>query len=416
VILDVVYNHAFSTVAWEAMAPGHWFRKDHHGHFKNHSGCGNDFETTRPLFRRMMTESLLWMVKAYDFDGFRFDLMGLIDRETMLAAQAACQALKPDILFLGEGWRMYDGPSGTLGMDQTAVAEECPIAMFSDEFRDLVKGGGLDEKIKAFLHGSDPDAEFMPGVLRGAPEQRFTALHPWNNVNYLECHDGLTAHDNLAFNLKLDPRRPEHKRELLERLAIGHFLQAFSQGICFLHAGQEFGRSKTLELPLLSPDAHALAELHEAMGGFVRNSYRSGDAVNAWAWHPDPDRLCLRSWTATLLEIRRSHDLFWSLDADELKETFHWYPLEGPALAWSLETAEQVVLMACNTGRTALRPDLPEALFAELAAVGGFSRQLGKISYDSPSHFSEVVVDRQTGTFELAPLGTIFLAWSRSGA
>lgn len=416
VILDVVYNHAYATEAWEAMAPGHWFRKDHHGHFRNHSGCGNDFETTHPMFRRMMTESLRWMVEAYDFDGFRFDLMGLIDRGTMLAAHDACQSLKPGLLFLGEGWRMYDGPAGTLGMDQDAVVEECPIAMFSDEFRDLLKGGGLDEKAQAFLHEALPDQDYLPGVLRGAPAQRFTALHPWNCVNYLECHDGLTAHDNLAFNLKLDPRQPAQKRELLERLAIGLFLQAFSQGICFLHAGQEFGRSKPLETQTVNPDPHALAELHEAMGGFVRNSYRSGDAVNAWVWHHDADRQALAAWCRSLLGIRRRHAAFWSLDSDALEQACRWHPQEGAALAWSLEYAGKLFLMACNAGKEPLAVSLPDDLREDLslAARGDtFVERVGKIRFDPADPVQAVAVTGGAQALTLPARGACLLVWKR---
>jgi pullulanase/glycogen debranching enzyme len=414
VILDVVYNHAYATAAWEAMAPGHWFRKDHHGHYRNHSGCGNDFETTHPMFRRMMTESLLWMVEAYDFDGFRFDLMGLIDRESMLAARDACLAVKPGLLFLGEGWRMYDGPPGTRGMDQDAVAAECPIAMFSDEFRDLAKGGGMDEKVKAFLHGEAPDQDFMPGVLRGDPGQRFTARHPWNCVNYLECHDGLTAHDNLAVNLKLDPRRPEQRRELLGRLAIGLFLQAFSQGICFLHAGQEHGRSKPLAPPPYGTPALDLAELHEAVGGFVRNSYRSGDSVNAWRWNHEPDREALAAWCRRLLAIRRQQPAFWSMDRDELSEAFTWHPQAGAVLAWSLGTGDGTFLMMCNASTSPAAVCLPGALAAEAVSAHSAGRRfltLGGFRADPAAPSDDASVAMGLDGLELPPLAAWLIAW-----
>lgn len=363
VVVDVVYNHQYRTETLEQIAPGYWFRLDGEGRYRNNSGCGNDLESVRPMFRRLMAESLAHWIEQYDVDGFRFDLMGLADRQTMREVRDACRARKGDVLLIGEGWRMYDGPPGTLGMDQAAMAEEEGFAVFNDEFRDALKGGGMDEGRLGFLHGAPVDTRWLAANLLGRPKRNYRSRHHWQNVQYLECHDGLTLRDNLAWNLERVEGAPPAEAELLRRCAAGNLMLALARGICFLQAGQEAGRSKPA--PADTPGL-------ELCGAYVRNSYRAGDAVNALPWRLDEGRRWLREWTRGALELRRSHPLFrarW--DEPDPRRWHFWGQGRAGLLAWTVAGGDAAALVACNVGREARRLKLPPALAARLSGADG---------------------------------------------
>ena len=311
---------------------------------------------------------------------------------------------------------MYNGPVGTRGMDQDAMVDDPPIAVFNDEFRDMIKGGGMNEYHRAWLHGEVPDTLAMAGVLRGKPGQRFTVKHPWNSVNYLECHDGLTVHDNLAFNLKLNPNDSQNRREIMERSALGLFLLVFSPGLCFVHAGQEFARSKLLPLTLVLGDSEAIYASHEALGGFVRNSYRSGDEVNAWQWNLDAEQECLRGWTANAIRIRRTLAHFWALDAESLEQAFVWYPQTGLGLAWSLEYQGTMVFLAANSANQAHSVTMSELLQIELRRVD-VARGFLHMIWSGPAGWSGdgqvTTLGWQETGLELPPRSSMLLAWVR---
>ena len=275
ILLDVVYNHMANTALMEDIVPGYYFRTAN-GKFTSKSGCGNDVASTRAMARRLIVESTSYWVKEYKVDGFRFDLMGLIDTETMFKAYEECAKINKDTLFVGEGWAMYNGPSGTFGMEQKQVSKTDSIAVFNDELRDAVKAGGFNEGGKGFITGKTTAPSYLVSNILGIPKRNYKADDPGDSVQYLVCHDGLTLHDNIFNNTPLDESKADEKAEGIKRIKMGNFITSTVQGIGFFHAGQERGRSK--------PKLNATTEL---TGNFVRNSYDASDNINQIVWTLD---------------------------------------------------------------------------------------------------------------------------------
>ncbi|MGP1576632.1 MAG: alpha-amylase family glycosyl hydrolase [Treponema sp.] len=300
VILDVVYNHMAKTDFLDSIVPGYYFRTGKSGQFTSASGCGNDIASERAMARKLIVDSTVHWVREYKADGFRFDLMGLLDTETVLDAYNECAKVHPEVLFVGEGWKMYNGAAGTVGMDQRFMTETDSVAVFNDEFRDLLKAGGMNEGGRGFLTKKGPDLERLFANCLGMPQINYRADSPGDNVQYLVCHDGLTLHDTIAHNARLDESKPEEKRELIARIKLGNVFALTSQGIAFLHAGQERGRTK--------PNFHNVSQ--ECVGKFVRNSYDASDSVNRFIWSIDKDYQHLLDYTAGLIRLRKKYEVF----------------------------------------------------------------------------------------------------------
>lgn len=314
VVLDVVYNHTASTSILDALAPGYFYRGS------NFSGVGNDTASERKMMRKLIVDSVRYLTEQYRVDGFRFDLMGLIDSETMTEAYAAASAVNPMVLFLGEGWIMSGVPSrdwagnAIVPANQRWMTSTNDIAVFSDSFRDVMKGGGFGEESNTnvgFLTSQSPFASTVvdkTSLLRNirGDATNFTADSPGDAVQYLTAHDGLTLHDKIAKVLALNP--DTQGAEVMKVARLGFALLATSQGIAFVHGGCEMGRTKRV------PSAQTSATSSNSAGiYFVYNSYDSSDAVNAYDW----------TWMATgsegektyrylqgLLALRRSSDAF----------------------------------------------------------------------------------------------------------
>jgi pullulanase len=345
IILDVVYNHMARTHTLEAACPGYWFRTDGNGNYTSNSGCGNDFASERPMARRLIHDSLRYFLTEFRVDGFRFDLMGLLDAETVNAADAMLRSINPDIVMLGEGWRMYNGPEGTVGMDQDQAAGDIGVAMFSDEIRDLMKGGGLNEATAGFVSGMEVDKNRLLANLMGNPQHYFRAFSPALVVNYLVCHDGLTLRDSIAYNAKLDPAAPADRRELIDRIKAANLLLGTSQGIVFLHAGQERGRSKP----------KPAGQWREVIGEYVHNSYNAGDGVNAIDWNLEEGYGEVLEHLKAVLAFRRREPLLHLMDHREIRTRSRI--LETPhaqTLAYSLEDGKRGILIFVNLGKEEL--------------------------------------------------------------
>lgn len=294
--LDVVYNHTANASILNDIVPGYYYRLAADGTFTSNSGCGNDTASERSMMRRLIVDSVEYLVREYKIDGFRFDLMGLTDAETILEARKRAAAIKgkENILFVGEGWKMYTGPRQTM-MDQNYMDKTEVISVFNDELRDLLKGGGMDDRAKGFISGKHYNPALVLSNMLGAPKLNYKAKAPGNNLNYTEAHDNLTMRDNIANNVGLDDSIPEQRTELVARLRLGNFMVLTSQGIAFLHSGQERGRTK----PKLSSTS-------EVTGNYVHNSYDAADNINQFVWNPHADYLALENYTKGLVSLRRS--------------------------------------------------------------------------------------------------------------
>lgn len=283
VVADVVYNHVFDagSSAFERQFPGYYFRTDANGGFSNGSGCGNEFASERKMARKFIVDSLVFLAREYHLDGFRFDLMGLLDIETLRAAERKLRAINPDILLYGEGWT---GGASALAEEKRAVLgnarELHNFAFFNDSFRDCVKGSVFDAKDRGYVNGAADEWHFAPikAALSGAFPRDFWTDDPRQLVNYVECHDNLTLFDKLQASL--DSPDPERIRLADKTAAVLTFL---SRGMAFIQAGQEFLRSK-------NGDA---------------NSYNKPDSVNSIKWNGVSENSALVEYYRGLIAIRK---------------------------------------------------------------------------------------------------------------
>ena len=298
VILDVVYNHTANTAIFENVVPGYYYRRDAKGGFIGQSGCGNDVATERLMAGKLMRDSLYYWVDEYKVDGFRFDLMGLIDAKAILKAREAIAKIpgKDDILFQGEGWKMYRGPAIEV-MDQNYMTRTNEVAVFNDEFRDIMKGGGMDDKKKGFVTGRPVNTAMIFSNLKGQPMLNYKADDPGDSMNYVSAHDNLTLTDNIAFNCGLNAKYPEERAEIAARAKLANFMVLTGQPIAFLHGGDERGRSK----PKLNSKS-------EVIGDYVHNSYDSSDDINQFIWNVPKEYDAMGKWVAGVIAVRRAEE------------------------------------------------------------------------------------------------------------
>ena len=344
VVLDVVFNHTFlrAESAFEATVPGYFYRRDEDG-WANGSGCGNEIATERIMMRRHIVDAVCHLARTYRVDGFRFDLMGLIDIETMNECARTLRQIDPDILLYGEGWT---GGLSPLSEERRAVKGNTRqldgIACFSDDFRDTAKGSVFLDTAQGFVNGAaDADCiramqeAFCGGVLR----EDAWADAPGQVVNYLACHDDLTLHDKLVLSMPdADPERIARA----ERMAAALLLLA--QGTPFLMAGQEMMRSKPL------PD-----------GSFDHNSYRSPDSVNAIRWDGLTAHRGLVAYYRGLIALRRRFAVFRLRDAEAIREAVT-FP-EAPEGVFAAKVGAFTILM--TPGGTPYPTALHGAVYAD---------------------------------------------------
>ena len=302
VLLDVVYNHHPHAGILDPIVPGYYYRG------RNDSFAGTDIASERAMARKLVVDSLVHWVREYKVDGFRFDLMGLMDQETIRTAWREVSRINPNALFIGEGWRMYKGPPLPMA-DQDWVLQQDFAAVFSDEIRDLVKSGYNDEGTPRFVSGGKEDTAALFANIKGQPGDYFKTDDPGDAVQYVAAHDNLTLHDVLALATGLDPDNPEEEREIQQRQRLANLLVLTSQGIAFLHAGQEYGRSKRWLGEAEPRDSHTTS----SGATFIHNSYDSPDIVNFFDWSKVLRQGVARDtmqYTAGLLRLRRSTDAF----------------------------------------------------------------------------------------------------------
>jgi len=298
VVMDVVYNHVADakSSSFNQLVPGYYFRHKKDGSFSNATACGNETASEMPMMRKFMLESLMYWVKEYHIDGFRFDLMGVHDIKTMNRIAAALHKVKPDILLYGEGWTAGDSPlPDSLRALKKNAARLDRIAVFSDDVRDGIKGSVFDINDRGFASGKagmEESVKFGIAAAANHPQVDLTKVNyskkaysaaPWNVITYCECHDNNILIDKLRLSCK-DASKEEIEK--MQQLALTIVLT--SQGIPFLHAGTEFLRSKN----------------------GVENSYNAGDSINEINWSLKNDNLAFNKYIHQLIAIRKAHPAF----------------------------------------------------------------------------------------------------------
>ncbi|MCH5298685.1 MAG: type I pullulanase [Ruminococcus sp.] len=254
VVMDVVYNHTYNTeTSFEACVPNYYYRMTKTGGFSSGSGCGNDTASERLMFRNFMIQSCMYWVNEYHVDGFRFDLMGLHDVETMNLIREEMDKVDPRLTIWGEGWSMSTTtPSTTCTGETLRLANQKSasymserIGFFNDSIRDALKGSVFEMTGRGWLQGSNASyANMTYGILANTKSGTWKALQPSQTVTYTSCHDNQSLWDRLADSEGLtDYWRKRHSTLVAENKLAGGLLN-MSQGITFILAGEEMGRSK----------------------------------------------------------------------------------------------------------------------------------------------------------------------------
>ena len=376
VIMDMVYNHTFNTVEsnFERTVPGYFYRQKEDGTLANGSGCGNETASERPMMRKFMIESVLYWMKEYHIDGFRFDLMGVHDIETMNEIRKAVDEVDSTVCVYGEGWaaEMPQYPADSLAMKKN-VAYMPGIAVFSDEFRDGLCGSVWEKGKGAFLAGVPGGENSVKFGIVGAiehPQVRYDSVNysrqawagqPTQMISYVSCHDGLCLVDRLKASM---PGATPEQQVRLDKLA--QTVVFTSQGIPFIYAGEEVMRDKQ----------------------GVDNSYKSPDAVNAIDWRRKTMNGDVFMYYKRLIDLRKSHPAFRMGDAEKVRKHLEFLPVEGQNLiAFRLKDhangdSWEDIIVAFNSRMTPARLEVPVGKYTVVCKDGvidvrGLGTQIG---------------------------------------
>ena len=273
VIMDVVYNHTFSVVdaPFQTTVPDYYYRMNRDGTYQNGTGVGNETASEHEMFRKYMIDSLLYWVKEFNIDGFRFDLMGIHDIKTMQMIRWAMDEVDPKIILYGEGWDMGTGLAPYDKAKKDNAYQLPNIGFFNDDQRNAVKGAEVYGDIKSgFVSGAGTEPIVAKSIL--GSRELGSYLSPNQVLNYVEAHDNYNLHDLLA---TLHPMESEER--IMKKVETATAMNLLMQGMAFMELGQEFGRTKLVATGENGELTHDDRE--RAM-----NSYNAPDSVNQVNW------------------------------------------------------------------------------------------------------------------------------------
>jgi pullulanase len=341
VIMDVVYNHTYATAdsGFNLTFPKYYYRQ-WGDNFSNGSGCGNEVSTERAMTRKYIIDSLAYWMNEYKLDGFRFDLMGLYDIQTMNEINRVLREMNPDVLLYGEGWTGGDSP---LPFEKRAMklnARNTPgFAYFSDDFRDTVKGNNFVNKDRGYVNGGEGREHFLKEVISGRiPHPQLQSLqkyawtdNPRQTINYVEVHDNLTLWDKLYYSSAVNSVEARIKMHKLSAAIV-----YLSLGIPLIQAGQEFLRTKPLP------------------GGMVfdHNSYKSPDFVNSIKWDRKTEYRGVFEYYKGLIEFRKAHTALRTHEGSDAAERLKFFDMLPKGVVGYLltgdETLEEIIIFLNN--------------------------------------------------------------------
>lgn len=378
VVLDVVYNHTFNTAEsnFERTVPGYFYRQKPDGTLADGSACGNETASNRPMMRKYMIESVLYWINEYHIDGFRFDLMGIHDIETMNEIRKAASAVDPTIFIYGEGWAASapQMPEDSLAMK--ANTYKMPgIAAFSDEMRDALRGPFNNNEQGAFLAGLPGGEESIKFGIAGAvkhPQVNNDSVnyskapwagHPTQMNSYVSCHDDMCLVDRLKASV---PGITPEELVRLDKLAQTAVFT--SQGVPFIYAGEEVMRDKK----------------------GVHNSYQSPDSINAIDWDRKTLNADAFAYYKGLIQLRRNHPAFRLGDAELVRKHLEFLPVEGTNLvAYRLKDhaggdAWKDIIVVLNARREVASLAVPEGKYT-VVCQNGLVNEKGLATIYGPS-------------------------------
>lgn len=346
-ILDVVYNHTANVDIFEDIEPNYYHFMDADGTPRTSFGGGR-LGTTHYMSKRVLVDSIKYLVETYKVDGFRFDMMGDHDAASIEEAYKAARALNPNLIMLGEGWRTYTGDENTpvQPADQDWMKKTDTVAVFSDDIRNNLKSGYPNEGQPAFITGGKRDINTIFKNLIAQPTN-FEADNPGDVIQYIAAHDNLTLFDIIAQSIKKDPSKAENYAEIHRRLRLGNLMVLTAQGTPFIHSGQEYGRTKQFLDPAYKtpvPDDKVPNKSHLLRDKdgkpfvypyFIHDSYDSSDAVNKFDWTKAtdgkayPENVKSRDYMKGLIALRQSTDAFRLKSLQDIKERVRLITVPG---------------------------------------------------------------------------------------
>ncbi|MGF9963596.1 type I pullulanase [Bacillus rhizoplanae] len=379
VIIDVVYNHVYEreTSSFEKLVPGYYFRHDENGMPSNGTGVGNDIASERNMVRKFIVDSVLYWLTEYNVDGFRFDLMGILDVDTMNEIREKTNAVKEHVILLGEGWDLQTPlPADKKATLQNAIQIPC-IAQFNDQFRDGIKGSTFDVQKGGYALGETANKEHIQYLLTGSipylkPSGLFT--EPVQSINYVECHDNMTMWDKIAGSSKEEEQLQKRRHRLATTMTL------LAQGIPFLHAGQEFYRTK--------------------QGN--ENSYNAPDCINQMDWDQKEREEENVSYIKGIIRIRKSHGAFRFASSELIKQYISFLNTVPSVIGYYLQDVQQFgmwkeIIVFFHNGTEEKTVSLPNSGIWHVLANDIKAAEVPISSFDGD-------------TFVIAPISTYILA------
>nr|WP_307985776.1 type I pullulanase [uncultured Prevotella sp.] len=400
VILDVVYNHTFNIdhSNFQLTYPDMYYRKTADGKYSDGSGCGNETASEKPLMREFMLESVKYWIDEYHIDGFRFDLMGVHDIETMQQIRAEVNKIDPSIYIYGEGW---SAGSCAYPVDKLAMKANAQqlngIAAFSDDMRDALRGPFSDDHKGALLAGIPGEEESLKfGIVGGIahPQVDMTKVNydkkPWTNnpteqISYVSCHDDMCLVDRLKASIPslTDKNIPEKERtaELIRIDQLAQTAVFTSQGVPFILSGEEMLRDKK----------------------GVHNSYNSPDSINHLDWNNLQRYPQLFTYYKNLIQLRKNHPAFRLATGDKVRQHLEFLPAvnskdvkQDCLVGFLLKDLQEIdawktIVVIYNFNKEAKEMAIPEGNYTIACCNGAIDEAgLGEVSG------KEVLVDGQS--------------------
>ena len=394
VIFDAVYNHTFDIEGsnFQRTYPDYYYRKTADGRYSDGSGCGNETASERPLMREFMIESVKYWINEFHIDGFRFDLMGIHDIETMNQIRAAVDAIDPTIYIYGEGWS-----AGTCAYPQEKLAMKAStyklngIGAFSDDMRDALRGPFSDDTKGAFLAGIKGEEESLKfGIVGGIAHKQVDMTRvnydkkPWTNeptqqISYVSCHDDMCLVDRLkasVLGLKDMTRSQADRQAELVRLDLLAQTAVFtSQGVPFMLAGEEMLRDKK----------------------GVHNSFSSPDSINEFNWDNLKQYPQVFEYYSNLIKLRRNHPAFRLGTAEAVREHLEFIATDDCLVAFRLKNLEGIdswkdIIVVLNANKETKTIAIPEGEYTVACCNGVINEQGIGLSFNA----TEAKVDAQS--------------------
>lgn len=321
VIIDVVYNHTYRSVHsnFNVIMPGYYYRFDHKGHFSDGTGVGNEIASEKSMVRKFILESVLYWVEEFKIDGLRFDLMALIDKETVKQIVDNVREIRPDILIYGEPWAGGQTPLAHNKMTLKGSQSQLGIAFFNDDFRDAVKGDNNGVE-RGFCQGNmdyklGTETGIAGSIYYDDSHIGFTSS-PIETINYINAHDDLIIYDKMVATF---PHLDEVGIIRLNKLAFSILFTA--QGIPFFHGGNEFLRSKLM----------------------ITNTYNQPSSINNIDWSLKEKHWEFYDYFRDLIKLRKSYAAFRLADAESIRKRlkFLWYACHGVCISYTLSLEEE---------------------------------------------------------------------------